>query len=199
MASMNEKDYYAILGVDKDATTDDIRRAFQKKARKLHPDVNKDPGAEERFKEVSEAYAVLSDDAKRRRYDALRSGSPFAMLPRLALRAAAMAAMAARRLETSPLAGASPLVAATAGGGGNRPHARVRTTPARVPTCRSASTWMATWRRGACDGASPTSAMSPATCALGAARWRRATPRPVPPAAAAARCASTSAASSGSA
>ena len=75
---MNEKDYYAILGVDKDATTDDIRRAFQKKARKLHPDVNKDPGAEERFKEVSEAYAVLSDDAKRRRYDALRSGSPFA-------------------------------------------------------------------------------------------------------------------------
>lgn len=78
MASMNEKDYYAILGVDKDATTDDIRRAFQKKARKLHPDVNKDPGAEERFKEVSEAYAVLSDDAKRRRYDALRSGSPFA-------------------------------------------------------------------------------------------------------------------------
>ena len=77
MSSMNEKDYYAILGVDKDATGDEIRKAFQQKARKLHPDVNKEPDAEERFKEVSEAYAVLSDEDKRRRYDAMRSGSPF--------------------------------------------------------------------------------------------------------------------------
>ena len=77
MASMNEKDYYAILGVEKDATTEQIRKAFQQKARKLHPDVNKEPDAEERFKEVSEAYAVLSDDDKRRRYDAMRSGMPF--------------------------------------------------------------------------------------------------------------------------
>ena len=78
MASMNDKDYYAILGVSKDASTEEIRKAFQQKARKLHPDVNKAPDAEERFKEVSEAYAVLSDDDKRRRYDAMRSGSPFA-------------------------------------------------------------------------------------------------------------------------
>lgn len=78
MASMNEKDYYAILGVDKDASTDEIRKAFQQKARKLHPDVNKEPDAEERFKEVSEAYAVLSDDEKRARYNAMRSGAPFA-------------------------------------------------------------------------------------------------------------------------
>ena len=77
MASMNEKDYYAVLGVEKDATTEQIRKAFQQKARKLHPDVNKEPDAEERFKEVSEAYAVLSDDEKRRRYDAMRSGMPF--------------------------------------------------------------------------------------------------------------------------
>ncbi len=77
MASMNEKDYYAILGVSKDASTDEIRKAFQQKARKLHPDVNKAPDAEERFKEVSEAYAVLSDEQKRNRYDAMRSGSPF--------------------------------------------------------------------------------------------------------------------------
>ena len=73
MASMNEKDYYAILEVSETATTEEIRKAFQVKARKLHPDVNKAPDAEARFKEVSEAYAVLSDEGKRRRYDAMRA------------------------------------------------------------------------------------------------------------------------------
>ncbi len=81
MASMNDKDYYAILGVDHDATEEQIRKAFQQKARKLHPDINKEPDAEERFKEVSEAYAVLSDEQKRARYDAMRSGNPFAGAP----------------------------------------------------------------------------------------------------------------------
>ena len=79
MAGMNEKDYYAILGVSKDATAKEIQKAFQQKARKLHPDVNKEPDAEERFKEVSEAYAVLSDEQKRARYDAMRSGNPYAV------------------------------------------------------------------------------------------------------------------------
>ena len=50
MASMNDKDYYAILGVDHDATEEQIRKAFQQKARKLHPDINKEPDAEEKFK-----------------------------------------------------------------------------------------------------------------------------------------------------
>lgn len=78
MSAMNEKDYYAILGVSRDADKKTIQKAFQQKARKLHPDVNKAPDAEERFKEVSEAYAVLSDEQKRARYDAMRSGSPYA-------------------------------------------------------------------------------------------------------------------------
>lgn len=78
MAGMNDKDYYEILGVGVDASAKDIQKAFQQKARKLHPDVNKSPDAEERFKEVSEAYAVLSDEQKRARYDAMRSGGPFA-------------------------------------------------------------------------------------------------------------------------
>ncbi len=75
---MNEKDYYEILGVSPHATVDEIRKTFQQKARKLHPDVNKAPDAEEKFKELSEAYAVLSDETKRKRYDAMRSGNPFA-------------------------------------------------------------------------------------------------------------------------
>lgn len=75
MASMNEKDYYEILGVDEDASQEEIRKAFQQLARKYHPDVNKEPDAEEKFKEISEAYAVLSDPDKRQRYDAMRSGA----------------------------------------------------------------------------------------------------------------------------
>ncbi len=63
------RDYYAILGIDRSASADEIKRAFRRKAREFHPDVNKSPDAEERFKEVNEAYDVLSDPTKKEQYD----------------------------------------------------------------------------------------------------------------------------------
>lgn len=63
------KDFYAILGIAKNASDDDIKKAYRKLALKYHPDKNKSPGAEEKFKEVSEAYEVLSDKKKRDLYD----------------------------------------------------------------------------------------------------------------------------------
>ncbi len=76
MASQDwfEKDFYAILGVPKDADQAAIKKAYRKLARKHHPDQNSgDAGAEKRFKEIGEAYAVLSDPEQRQEYDAIRS------------------------------------------------------------------------------------------------------------------------------
>jgi molecular chaperone DnaJ len=67
---VSKKDYYDILGVDKNASKDDIKKAFRQRAKKYHPDLNKDdPQAEEKFKEINEAYQVLSDDEARAKYD----------------------------------------------------------------------------------------------------------------------------------
>jgi curved DNA-binding protein len=69
---MEFKDYYKILGLDKSATDKDIKKAYRKLARKLHPDINPgDPQAEERFKNLNEACEVLSDREKREKYDLL--------------------------------------------------------------------------------------------------------------------------------
>jgi molecular chaperone DnaJ len=82
-----EKDYYATLGVTKDATTEDIKKAYRRLARESHPDANpEDPKAEARFKEIGEAYSVVGDPAVRKEYDELRrlgaSGFPGGGFPR---------------------------------------------------------------------------------------------------------------------
>jgi curved DNA-binding protein len=77
---MKYKDYYAILGVERDATDEVVKKAYRKLARKYHPDVSKEKGAEEKFKDVAEAYQTLSDKEKRAAYDQLgrfRAGDEF--------------------------------------------------------------------------------------------------------------------------
>ncbi len=78
---MAKQDYYEVLGVSKGAQVDDIKKAYRRLAREYHPDVNKDPGAEDKFKEINEAYKVLSDGERKAKYDqyghaAFENGGP---------------------------------------------------------------------------------------------------------------------------
>jgi curved DNA-binding protein len=107
------QDFYEALGVDRNASGEEIQRAFRRLARQYHPDVNKDPGAEDRFKEINEAYHVLSDPSTRARYD--RFGPDFRQIPEDFAGAGVGAGAGAGRPPRGSGAGG-----ASGGGGGSR-------------------------------------------------------------------------------
>ena len=119
---MADRDFYQILGVPRTATQEEIQRAYRKLARESHPDVNSDPGAEDRFKDASEAYHVLSDPQTRRRYDAF--GPDFRQVPEdvdpETWRRARAGAGARSRAGAGARAGAGQAGAGQAGRGGFR-------------------------------------------------------------------------------
>ena len=73
---MSKRDYYEVLGVSKGASQDEIKKAYRKLSKQYHPDLNKEANAEEKFKEISEAYEVLSDEQKRAQYDQFGHAGP---------------------------------------------------------------------------------------------------------------------------
>src|ERR1700749_4811671 len=138
------EDFYQILGVPRDASQDEIQRAYRKLARTYPPDVNHDPGAEDRFKEASEAYDVLSDPETRRRYDAF--GADFRQVPpdvdpQTWRRARAGGGTAGSAIppatSTSRICSAASSAAAAGGAGGRSPAPTPKpslSSPSRRPT-----------------------------------------------------------------
>ncbi len=107
-------DYYDLLGVSRDADADTLKRAYRRLARQYHPDINKDPGAEDRFKEIGRAYEVLSDPQTRARYDQFGEARPVS--------GAAVACRTCPTWAGSPTCSrpSSAASAAPRGGGGTR-------------------------------------------------------------------------------
>ncbi|MEU7873318.1 DnaJ domain-containing protein [Dactylosporangium sp. NPDC049140] len=75
----DRRDFYEVLGIPRTATAEEIQRAYRTLARRNHPDVNKEPGSEDRFEDITEAYDVLSDPKSRRKYD--RFGAQWRQVP----------------------------------------------------------------------------------------------------------------------
>ena len=73
---MSKRDYYEVLGVSKSASKEEIKKAYRKLSKQYHPDINKEADAAEKFKEIKEAYEVLSDDQKRAQYDQFGHTNP---------------------------------------------------------------------------------------------------------------------------
>ena len=127
----DKRDYYEVLGVKKDATADEIKKAYRKITKENHPDLHPgDKACEERFKEANEAYEVLSDEEKRKKYDQL------AMLPLTPTPALAAAVSAASVI----LAASAALVtfSATCLAAASAVQAATPTPPARARTCAPA-------------------------------------------------------------
>ncbi len=108
---MKYKDYYKILGVSRDASQDDIRKAYRRLARKYHPDVSKEPNAEQRFKEINEANEALKDPQRRATYDSLGNG--WTSAPHRAAAAVSTRSFASRTTAAAASAIFSPACSAT--------------------------------------------------------------------------------------
>ena len=138
------EDFYAMLGVRRDASSDEIKRAYRRLARELHPDVNPDPETQEKFKEISQAYDVLSDPEKRQMYDL--GGDPFAAAGAGGAPGSAGSARPGSRSASSWTRSSAPRAPA-------RPAARAAG-PGAAGTRRSASSWTCRSARSAQPGSS---------------------------------------------
>lgn len=104
---MNNTEYYDRLGVSKDASQDEIKRAYRKMSKKYHPDINKEPGAEEKYKEVQEAYETLSDDQN---VQLMTNMDLMALMQALVVKEALVALMVAQVSEALKISSQASLV-----------------------------------------------------------------------------------------
>ena len=182
MADQNKRDYYEVLGVEKNASDAEIKKAYRKLAMKYHPDQNPgDKTAEEKFKEINEAYEVLSDADKKARYDQYGfAGVDPNFNPNAGFTALAEAGS---DLEISAISSAISSEAAQR----RRPAAEEARRRARTSSARSRSALRT--RLSAVNARSPSPASKPAAPATAPAQRRARAPRPARTAMAPARCA----------